>query len=433
MKSVSLLVVCAVAGVQAAHPIENVIELLKGLSSKVEAEGKAEALTFEKFEYWCKNSVKTLDAAIAEERTTIESLESTIASKTEDEASLQDQIKKLEAELAAHDASGVKAKALREETAGIYEQANADFTSTIAAVDEALAALEAARDETDDTGRSLIQKVLPLVEFATTDAQRGVLEAFVQQEPDRVSEGVERPDQLAKGDRKAHVDKYASKSHSVIELLKGLKQKFEAEQLAATKAETNSLNSYDLAKQARDDAIAAANTSKDKKSAELADTQAALAKAKEELAATQGDLDADSKSLSDTKQTCARKSSEWDQRSKTRAGELEAMAAAVKILAKASGVRTEPPSNPVPPPSPVEAETPAFLQLTAGPKTRAVELLRKEATRLHSRALGQLAQEVAAHLTGPFDEALDRLELLQKLQEQVESRNDVATFGPAAS
>merc|ERR1719473_2607232 len=117
MKSVSFFFLCVVAGVQADHPIENVIELLKGLSSKVEAEGKAEALTFEKFEYWCKNSVKTLDAAIAEEQATIESLESTIASKSEDEASLTDQIKKLTAEIAALDASGVKAKAVREETA----------------------------------------------------------------------------------------------------------------------------------------------------------------------------------------------------------------------------------------------------------------------------------------------------------------------------
>jgi len=45
----------------------------------------------------------------------------------------------------------------------------------------------------------------------------------------------------------------------------------------------------------------------------------------------------------------------------------------------------------------------SLLQVT-DPKMKAVNLLRAKARIMHSKALERLAQEVAAHLTGPFDE-----------------------------
>merc|ERR1711879_621596 len=90
---------------------------------------------------------------------------------------------------------------------------------------------------------------------------------------------------------------------------------------------------------------------------------------------TEDDLAADSKTLAETEDACATKKSEWETRSKTRTLEIEAMDAAIKILSKSTGVRTEAPDNPVPPASPVE-----FLQLSSrgvpsDPKMKAVALL----------------------------------------------------------
>merc|ERR1719160_1447419 len=82
---------------------------------------------------------------------------------------------------------------------------------------------------------------------------------------------------------------------------------------------------------------------------------------------------------------------------------------AIKILAKSAGVRTEAPSNPIPPASPV-----SFLQLngvrTNDPKMKAVVLLKDAAKDTNSRALERLAVEVAAHLTGPFDQVNNMIE-----------------------
>jgi hypothetical protein len=202
----------------------------------------------------------------------------------------------------------------------------------------------------------------------------------------------------------AHVDKYDFKSESVIELLKKLKLKFQDDKLTTVTEETNAVNAYELSKQARDDAIEAAKKSKEKKEKIAAEVNTTIATANSDLENEEEDKTADSKSLADTKEQCETKKNEWEERSKTRELEITAMDEAKKILGKATGVRTEPPDNPIPPASPVAD----FLQLSPGDdqlykrKMTAVLVLREAAQRVHSRALERLAVEVGSHLTGPF-------------------------------
>merc|ERR1719316_641150 len=194
-----------------------------------------------------------------------------------------------------------------------------------------------------------------------------------------------RPKQLAAGDEAAHVDKYDFKSENVIELLKQLKMKFEDDQLAGTKAETNAVNAYNLAKRARDNSIKAAKKSKGQKERQLSKTKKDIEAAEKKKKSTENDKKADSKSLDDTKKSCRIKTNEWNERSNTRKMEIEAMNQAKKILSKSTGVRTEAPGNPIPPASPVK-----FLQISENPsdspQMKAVALIRATATEMHSRA-----------------------------------------------
>merc|ERR1719223_1275039 len=152
----------------------------------------------------------------------------------------------------------------------------------------------------------------------------------------------------------------------------------------------------------------AAEASKDTKTNTLADVKTELNEAKANLKDQRQLLEDDSATLEETQKSCNMKATEWAERSDMRAKELEAMHMAIKILAKVGDVRTEPPSNPVPPPSPLEApeaaDEPVSLLQVTDPKMKAVNLLRAKARIMHSKALERLAQEVAAHLTGPFDE-----------------------------
>merc|ERR550537_1678143 len=183
-----------------------------------------------------------------------------------------------------------------------------------------------------------------------SDTDRGVISAFLQQP------------------KKPKAKVYTFKSHGVIELLKKLKEKFEGEQLDATKAETNSVNSYNLAKDAREQQEKAARKAKEEKENLLGETESALADMEEELTSTQEDLKANEASLAETTSECDVKTEEFAARSKVREGEIEAMGVAIKILAKVGGVRA---------PKGGEGEellATSFVQID-DPKAKAVKIL----------------------------------------------------------
>merc|ERR1719345_668029 len=163
-----------------------------------------------------------------------------------------------------------------------------------------------------------VRNLIALISMKATDAQIKTLVDFA-------AAPKAWPDQKAAGDLAKHTDKYDFKSENVIELLKNLKLKFEDDKLAGTKAETNSLNSYDLSKEARDNAMDAAKKSKNKKTKELAATDKSIADATKELKSTNSDLTDDSKTLADTEDACRIKTSEWEERSSTRTLEIAAM------------------------------------------------------------------------------------------------------------
>ncbi|CAK0909154.1 unnamed protein product [Prorocentrum cordatum] len=162
---------------------------------------------------------------------------------------------------------------------------------------------------------------MALVEVHTTQEQQRTLTGFAATPEERVD------NLTALGDRDEHVKKYAFKSEAVIELLKQLHQRFEADLLAAVKAETNAVNAYQLAAAARANEISATQKAKGNKEGAASEAQAAKTRADEDLISTQADLAADSALLSQTEQKCSTKEAQWAERSKTRAQELSAMEA----------------------------------------------------------------------------------------------------------
>jgi len=389
---------CCCCGTLAAnvHPVDRAISLLQQLREKVKSEGQAEEVTYSKFEAWCASSIKTLDKAIADGKKAIDALESKVEAKTGEEDTLTKEISFLEEEIGKYQARDIAAKTARDDAAALYQTADADLESTIQAISEAITELESAQTSTG--GSSLIQAKLkelaqlPLFLEQLTVEQRG---AFFGSGPNSSV----REDILAKGDYDAHKKKYTFKSGNVIELLKELRRNFEDDRIEGTKAETNAQNAYELALDARAKAVQAAEAAKSTKTDLLGDVRTDLAEAKNSLKSAKDDLKADSTTLSSTKQSCAMKKSEWEERSEVREHEMKALAAGIEILSKVAGVRTEAPSNPVPPPSPT-----LLLLQNQDPRARAVNLLREEARRVHSRAFARFAEEVAARLGGPFDE-----------------------------
>jgi len=395
---------------KADHPISKVIKLLEGLKAKSIAEGQGEAASYEKFTYHCSTLSKELKEAIADEKEAISELKDLIAGKTKEKEVLENHIDELKEQIALMMATDVNATAIRAKEEGLYKSVLADAKGTIQAVQDALTALQSAETSTESMllAQTHVRKVLSLISITSSDAQVSALQAFAEQRGAAPAPAPVRPKQLAEGDLDAHVDKYDFKSENVIELLKDLKSKFEDDKLQATKEETAALNAYDLAKLARANSAKAAIKSRTEKETNHGKVVVAISDATAEKNGQQSDLKADSKGLSDTEISCDTKRQEWNTRSEVRKNEIAAMDVAMEILSKATGIRTAPPGNPVPPPSPT-----AFLQIIdsgSNPKMAAVQVLREAAQASHSRALERLAVEVSAHLSGPFDQVNNLVE-----------------------
>jgi chromosome segregation ATPase len=396
MKSVSAAIFCGTCAV--AHPIEDVIGMLKDLATKAEEEGKEEALAFQKFEYWCKNSVKELNKAIAEENDNIDALGSKIEAKTKESASLKKQIDGLTDQLGKLAATAKKAKDQRDDENSLYEKARDDTRSTIDAMTECIEALKDAKSDTSFAqAQQKVATIMSLLQTSITDHDRKVLKSFT--DPSEI---------MAMGDKGGHVKKYSFKGGNVIELLKNLKLKFEDDLTQIEKEETNAQNGYDLAKKARDNAVDASEDSKDEKEDLKGEVDSENNQAKGDLSNEKEELEADTGTLEATQKSCSVKKSEWDERSSIRTNEIAAIGQAVKILAKVADVQTEAPDTAAAPSSPV-----GFLQVTAAsndPKMKAVVYLRQQAKVLHAKALDRLAQQVAAHLGDPFAQVTNMIE-----------------------
>merc|ERR1719281_2011234 len=276
-----------------------------------------------------------------------------------------------------------KAKTVRDDEKSLYDDEQKNFEDTITAVDEAITTLK-------DSKASLLQ----------TNVQKKV---------------IQKAQALAKAMGKPAPKTYSFKSGSIIETFKAMKAEFEADKLDSTTAETNKLNAYNLAKQARDTAISTAKASKKEKEDIKGDKESEKATSESTKSETETALSDDTATLEQTDKECKTVTGEWEERSGIREGEIKAMGMAIKILSKVTGVRN-PDEHEIPKKalmeatSRVEQDTASYEAKMAGisflqledPKTKAVNLLKKAATMAHSKALQKLAQEISTY-DGPFD------------------------------
>merc|ERR1719408_189570 len=91
------------------HPISKIIALLEKLKVQAREEGEKEAVLYQKFEYWCKNTKKELSGAIKEEKAKIAVLEDKLAEKTKLKEAMEKEIAMLEKELEESEVAGAKA------------------------------------------------------------------------------------------------------------------------------------------------------------------------------------------------------------------------------------------------------------------------------------------------------------------------------------
>eukprot|EP00933_Yihiella_yeosuensis_P035723 TRINITY_DN2930_c0_g1_i4.p1 TRINITY_DN2930_c0_g1~~TRINITY_DN2930_c0_g1_i4.p1 ORF type:complete len:706 (+),score=262.16 TRINITY_DN2930_c0_g1_i4:72-2189(+) len=322
----------------ADHPIKGVIDLLKGLQATVAEEGRAEQVLYNKFELWCKKSKKTLVTSIEEERVTASKTTNAISGSKAESSELQKMIDALDAEMADHDNSIKELNDQRGEAKDLYDKASADFDATIKALEDAIAGLKDSAADADATSdkeagvAALMQHPLFLAELS--DDQEAMLLEISAEKP------------VSKKDKKTLMNKkqYEFKSGKVVQLLTEMKLDFEAKHKEAKQAELKAVQEHKFAVQDLEKAKKAADTSKSEKAATKGEADIKTADLEGTLKTASDNKAADEKTLEETTANCARKESEWNARKESRYGEEKAIIAAIEILAKVAGVRTEVPT-----------------------------------------------------------------------------------------
>lgn len=374
------------------HPIGKVINMLEELKEKAKVEGEEEEANYQKFKNWCDNSKKELSNQISKEKDEIEELKQSVSAKEELISGLEADIEFLTKQLEEQTVSGDEAKKIREEQNKAWEEADKDFDSTITAITEVIESLKSTKAETDSLlSRKTVRKVLALAEGLVPEKDQQMLVSLLNVAPPKPQDKV-----------------YTFKSGNVIELLESLKKKFEMDKEEAAKAETASLNEYNVAKGAREDALKAAEEAKGEKETLKGEAETALEEMKATLSETEEDLAANEKAMEKTTTLCKLKADEWRDRQFARSNEIKAMDTAMEILAKVQGVRHEVPGKDT-----LMQKATSFLQID-DPKMKAVKILVSEAQKLHSKskALQNLINQIKQHKEGPFDEII---QMIQKM------------------
>merc|ERR1719218_429415 len=107
---------------------------------------------------------------------------------------------------------------------------------------------------------------------------------------------------------------FSNHEGGVIETFKHLEEGWNIDKLSEEEQETNALNAYKLAKQARDTAIKTAKASKSEKEGIKSTKESEKAQAESDKEETEKQLTGDSATLDDTDKECKNTAAEFEQR-----------------------------------------------------------------------------------------------------------------------
>merc|ERR1719281_788682 len=389
------------------HPAVKIISLVQKLQEQVKEEGETDTHLYGKFTYWCDKTTKIKSKAIKEYQDTIDVSKTTITALEADIEGLKMDIAALDAEIKEMEAAKANATAIREAELKVYEKSKKEFEDTIQSIRDCIKAME-------DGMAGCFLQAKTLVEAYGSKMQHAsrAMAQFLQKKQEPIASAEKFADRGG-GDAT-----YVAKGGSVTEILKKMLMEYEDDLVVLNRAEAETKAAYDLANDAKEDAINAAKKTKKTKEEVLGEKGQELSNTESDLQEATDALLADETVLKDTTTTCKKREDQYNQHMKTREGELEAMSQAIEILEKVTGVRS-PESKGVTP----TAVIPDFTQLSSvhakkvkDPRAKVVAVLRKAGSNKATAALSKLADKIEKLKQMPGSGMFDSIKnMIQKM------------------
>jgi len=331
------------------RPVTKVIKLLEDMQKTLEEEAKADQEVYDQFACWCETNDKEKTKAIADAEAKIDSLKITIEELTAESTRLGQEIKTLEEEVKKNQAALGKATAMRMKAQEEFSGEEKDLLQSVQALKSAIVVLskhhpsallqsdkkssQAKWNQVTTLLQHEMEKHGELLKGVLTMSQRKVIQAFVQSPSDYFNDASDSSVSLAlNAVKENNVPGYAPQSGQILGILKQMMETFESNLSQSQKDELQASSDYENLKAAKEHEIKSSLDQIETKTQELATTDEKLAEAKVDLEDTTNGLDADQKFLMNLKEQCATMDSEWEERSKTRAMEIEAVSKAMEFL-----------------------------------------------------------------------------------------------------
>merc|ERR1719487_2122655 len=332
MQSLVLLVaLLSAVGTRAAvdeknRPVSKVITLLKDMIAQLEKEGEEDEEIYEAMGCWCETNDKAKTKAIADAESKIAALTSAIEEFTASSARLNTEIANLEKEVAKNSNALDQATALRQKELAEFNAEEKESLQTISSLKSAVIALSKHHEA------ALLQQESSesIVDFAGTEA---MLQHLLRKHADFLAEVLTPSQRRSLKDFARSTSLIqAPASGEIFGILKQMKESFETNLANSQKEEMQSQKDYEDLKSAKEEEISAGQSLIDTKTEELATTDEKNAQSKEDLEDTRASLAADTEFLASLKETCQNVDQEYEERTKTRQLEIQAVSKALAFL-----------------------------------------------------------------------------------------------------
>jgi hypothetical protein len=405
---------------QNESPIGRVVSLITGLKATVEADGRKEQQSYDKYACWCESTLARKAAAISDGKDSIEKLQTLIEKLHGDLGAHSAEIDQLKKDIAANLKAQKEAQELRKKENNEFETSKNENEQCTGALEAAIKVLTGA-----GTGRGFLETMQQAQLMSVISGVRESLKKLPDTMPDQDLELLKKflaaPEQftahasLVQVSKNPHGD-YAPQSTQIQGILKSMYDSFTSdiekdnaeeadaqkafEALMATKKQEQETLELTLSKQETDSAH---------KTKELADSKVSRDN-------TEAQVEADETFFEETKQGCKDKAGEWSERSRLRTEELTGITKAIEILSSDDAKAT------------FDSSATTFLQTISKSEARAQRQnaytkLSKLATTYHNLNLINLA--VAVQSGGHFDKIMVMIDdMVAKLRK--EEAEDIA-------
>mmetsp|Transcript_14620 Transcript_14620/g.22940 ORF Transcript_14620/g.22940 Transcript_14620/m.22940 type:complete len:699 (-) Transcript_14620:58-2154(-) len=309
---VSVAVVAnAVDSENAGNPIRKVVTMLQAMQKKVTAEGEKEKELYDKFMCYCQKGGDDLKLSIANSNTKVPQLQSDIEASEAELVQLKEDLKTHQVDRAAAKEAMAKATAIREKDAKAFAKEKATLDADIGALKSAIAAIEKGMSGgfLQTRSASVLRKLVTSADI--DDPEREEVIAFLDGQ---------------------HSEGYVPKSGEITGILKQIEDEMTKSLEEATSAEKEAIANYEELMAAKTKEVEALTRAIEQKSTRVGELGVQIVTMKNDLTGTEAALVEDQKFLADMEKNCALKTKDWDERSKTRAEELVAIAETIKIL-----------------------------------------------------------------------------------------------------